>query len=866
MAKVTNLKIAVQSGTTDAHYASWEFAETTTTTTSSNVSVGSYVSIKAGATYYNGVAIPDWVMNQKWQVVQITGDRAVLGKNESGTNNIQSPVNVANLVGSSGSSTTVTTDYLDHYEVVWHYFTGDGVWFSGGSSSTKEKNATYSAPTNATQVKVTVTPVSKTHTVNGTETSYWTGTAVSSVHYIATNPPEKPSTPEVMIEKYQLTASIENISDPRADEIAFEVYNGTKLVNGGTVSVITCRASFSCSVTAGGDYRVRCRAVNIQFGGAKSSGIGGTTVAAAAATILSKSGRVYSDWSDFSSSIKAVPSVPVGIVTCKATSETSVYLQWQIVDTATTYDIEYTTKINYFDGSDQTSVITGVEFNHYEKTGLETGEEYFFRVRAVNEQGESSWSEIKSVIIGKKPAAPTTWSSATTVITGSPLSLYWVHNAEDGSSQTYAELELYINGIKETYTVKNTEDEDGKDKTGVYSVDTSQYVEGTVIQWRVRTAGITLAYGDWSVQRTIDIYAPPTLELEVKDAAGNLIDVLTTFPLYISALAGPKTQRPIGYHLTISANEGYETVDQIGSTKIVNAGEAVYSKYFDTDEPLLVELSAGNLSLNNNVEYTVSCTVSMNSGLTTEMPAVFTVSWADIGYEPDAEIAIDNDIFVAYIKPYCRDADGNAIEDVTLSVYRREFNGDFIELASGLDARKNTVITDPHPALDYARYRIVAVTKSTGTVTCYDPPGYPVGGKAVIIQWDEEWSNFYTAGEDRFERQPWGGSFLKLPYNIDVSDNHQSDVTLVKYIGRTYPVSYYGTQIGTTSNWNVEIDKNDTETLYALRRLARWTSDVYVREPSGSGYWANITVSFSQKHCELTIPVTLGITRVEGGI
>ena len=42
--------------------------------------------------------------------------------------------------------------------------------------------------------------------------------------------------------------------------------------------------------------------------------------------------------------------------------------------------------------------------------------------------------------------------------------------------------------------------------------------------------------------------------------------------------------------------------------------------------------------------------------------------------------------------------------------------------------------------------------------------------------------------------------------------------------------------------------------------------DVYVREPSGSGYWANIKVSYNQKHCALTIPVTLNITRVEGGM
>jgi hypothetical protein len=107
---------------------------------------------------------------------------------------------------------------------------------------------------------------------------------------------------------------------------------------------------------------------------------------------------------------------------------------------------------------------------------------------------------------------------------------------------------------------------------------------------------------------------------------------------------------------------------------------------------------------------------------------------------------------------------------------------------------------------------------------------------------------------------------LNLPYNIDVSDSFKPDVSLVEYIGRDHPISYYGTQLGVTSSLSMEIEKDDEETLYGLRRLSRWMGDVYVREPSGSGYWANVVVSFSQKHCEVTIPVTLSITRVEGGI
>ena len=230
-----------------------------------------------------------------------------------------------------------------------------------------------------------------------------------------------------------------------------------------------------------------------------------------------------------------------------------------------------------------------------------------------------------------------------------------------------------------------------------------------------------------------------------------------------------------------------------------------------------------------------------------------------------AEIGIDMDTYSAYINPYCLNSEGKAADDILLSVYRREFDGRFTEIATGIDQLTNEVVVDPHPALDYARYRIVATTKSTGAVSYSDPPGYPVSGKAVIIQWNEEWSNFDATADSALETPPWSGSLLKLPYNVDVSDNNSPDVAFAEYIGRENPVSYYGTQLGSTATWNTAIDKKDKETLYALRRLQIWMGDAYVREPSGSGYWANIKVSFSQKHTELTVPVTLDITRVEGG-
>lgn len=203
---------------------------------------------------------------------------------------------------------------------------------------------------------------------------------------------------------------------------------------------------------------------------------------------------------------------------------------------------------------------------------------------------------------------------------------------------------------------------------------------------------------------------------------------------------------------------------------------------------------------------------------------------------------------------------------VLMSVYRREFDGTFSELAFNIDGTNSTAISDPHPALDYARYRLVARDRLTGGVSFYDLPPIPVGGKEIVIQWDEVWSSFETHEDDEPTAPPWSGSLLKLPYNIDISEQSDPEAELIEYIGRRNPVSYYGTQRRQSASLTTQIPKSDKETIYQLRRLANWAGDVYVREPSGVGYWARITVSFSQNHNEVTVPVDLSITRVEGGI
>jgi hypothetical protein len=740
----------------------------------------------------------------------------------------------------------------EHYSVIWEYkdakFTE---WIVGEKTTVTDKQSIFTITSGATQIRFKVKPISKTKQQNGKTVDIWTASWSTEKIFYYTEPPDVPSDLNVTIDQYQLKATVTNI-DTDANQVSFEVVkDDSKVVARSTVKVSTRSATYTVNVQAGGVYKVRCRA--------------------------SKDSQ-HSEWSNYSGNVYAAPTAPSRITSIRAESNTSIYIAWPSAANADSYEIEYATNRTYFDGSDSTTTVNGIETTHYIISGLQSGQEYFFRVRSVRESQTSGWSGIESVVLGRSPIAPTTWSSTTTAIVGENVTLFWVHNSEDGSNERYAEIELIVDGVTipmDPIANPNLDDEErGEDaKTRSYVLNTSSYTEGTTILWRIRTSGITLAYGDWSTQRKIDVYAQPTLDLSMLDSSGTTIAVggstgiLTGFPFYIRGLPGPATQAPIGYSLVFKANQTYETTDRVGNDIVVHAGSQVYSKYFDiSNQQLMVEFSAGNIDLENNIEYTVQCTVAMNSGLSVESTLTYQVAWEELEYEPNAEIGIDEGSVAATIRPYCEDETGNLIEGVTLAVYRREFDGGFTEIMSGLDNSEGTFVTDPHPALDYARYRIVATAVDTGAVSYCDIAPIPVSEKAAIIQWDETWSTFEGGNEGVFTEPNWSGSLLRLPYNIDVSDSNKADVALVEYIGRSHPVSYYGTQLGHTSTWNVDVEKSDEATIYALRRLQNWMGDVYVREPSGSGYWANVVVSFNQKHKELTVPVTLNITRVEGGV
>lgn len=805
------------------------------------------------------------------------------GKIKVAKNNSMTPIITAigeqsNSDGMFFATWSWNRSHTDNCVCRWFYDTGNGLWFLGSNNNEDGRQSTYTPPANARRIKFQVRPIAEKHKVNTSEVYYWIANWSKAViiNLSTAIVPDKPPAPTITLDGWNLKMKVDNIATGvnQAQQIEFYIAKNNQKYKSGKANVMSRSASYTCGVAANAKYKVCCRAIR---------------------------NNMKSDWSDYSSEISVLPATPKRIKSLVALTSSSVKLTWDKVSNATKYEVQYTTNRHYFDSnSDEVTSKTVENVIHMEISGLEPGSEYFFRLRAANDQGNSvGWTSIKSIVLGKKPSAPTTWSNTTTAIVGEPLVLYWVHNSVDGSKQRKAEIELTVDGVTSVITKTYTPNEEDAEKTYTHSIDTNQYKEGSKIKWRVRTSGILNEYSDWSVQRTIDVYATPVLEMHILGQNGNDIETLTQFPFRVTGLATPETQKPIGYHISILALEDYQTIDQIGNEVWVSANEEIYSKYFDVDSDLDISISAENVDLANGKKYKVLCMVTMNSGLSANDESEIIVEWdAESQYSPTAEFGYNPDTYSMTIRPYCIayedtyyddeesgiTGDGETepsevpiqedqesaeilVEDVTLSVYRRDYTGEFVEIASGINNTDNTYVTDPHPALDYGRYRIIAISKKTGEVSFTDLPGEPIGETSIILQWDEDWSNLTSSESnesDESENPIWTGSRVILPYNIDVSDKNDIDVSLVKYIGRKRPVSYYGTQLGESATWKTEIPASDKDTLYTLRRLMVWTGDVYVREPSGSGYWANVSVSFSQTHCEVTVPVTLEITRVEG--
>lgn len=718
--------------------------------------------------------------------------------------------------------------------------------------------------------------------------------------------PITPPVPTVKLdEDGNIVMSVSNVGDLNAKSIRFEFvrphldaainekYKNTFRTGHYTVKIIKDDASYTLEGYKGSKYKVRCRSIR---------------------------GELMSEWSDYTDYIYTLPLISDDAFTVYRPSKTSegkiteIELKWKkaLRDSATGYEIWYSTELDDLNINDKAEangkkISIPSDQTFYKLTGVDAGK-YYFRIRATNSAGHSGWSNYVSVSIGEAPNIPATWSLVDHIVSGESVTLYWTHNPTDGSSETKAEIKIRVISrydgselFSDVYSRNKPEEE--KDKNGEFLLSTLQTdshdaIPSGIIKWQVRTAGISGKFNTdgWSAERTIDVFPKQTYDVELWSLYSNSENI-SSLPLVIQGQLVGFGGNIISVYYQITSASNYIDLAADGSTLHVHVGDTIYSKfitggtdddagykyienYEDTYEESEIsehrlQLGAGLLNLQSGQKYDVKCTVTTDYGATKTARKSFT-------FTPDenrmleendsivgATFSVDEDNVVIYINPTYASPDNEveyeSLPNVWLSVYRCEYDGTFTLIADKLPNREGLFVVDPHPSLNNARYRIVCLFKDTGETIYNDLVCEDLHEKSIVMKWNEDWYDFETLDSTELSDMPWSGSILRLPYNIDISDKNSPDVALVKYAGRKFPVSYYGTQIGESATWSTVIPADDDLTLYELRRLSKWMGDVYVQEPSGIGYWANVKISMDIKHNELTIPVQIDITRVEGG-
>lgn len=817
--------------------------------------------------------------------------------------------------GSTGELVATWTWNYSHtkeFNCKWEYHVGTKangktIWFSASASTTdaSHKNSLYSPPENAKGVRFSVKPISTTYKKNNKDTNYWTISSYTKATFKLKTEVVKlkfdtPPTPSVSLSADRLTVSIANYetnSDPSLSasaKIHFELsYINIVGMKGIDSSLSLGHSNAVFEVLPNQSVQVRCKAIPYD-------------------TALYEE----SDYSSWSSATFTLPITPI-IENIRAISQTGVSIKLKNGTLATSYEVQYSEDYAALYGTVGSESVYSKTFdnitsntNWVEVTGLETGKHWYFKIRGANDGGSTAFSSIVDVILGQAPNAPTIWSSSYALGENEEVVLYWTHNSLDGSKEVNAILNFRI-----SYVNKNTGNidtqvlaeevvpnisKDPEKTTFSYRFDPTKKMPGvqvTKLTWKCKTKGISPNYSPYSITNDIDFYIKPEVELrfaqknewywdslDLED--GNIYEtigelkgyydqnpfIMKSFPLYVLATVYPINEavRPIDSYFSIYADETYETLDYMGNTSWVMEGEEVYRHSMASpnlqNNTYMFWILPSDVVLENGISYRFHARVITDVGMIAEEEWRFIVDFQEDNVVLNAETSYDPENVSIYVEPYCETEEGEPyLDGMYLSVFRQNYDGQFTEIAKNLEAIRGTTVIDPHPTLRYVKYRI-AVMSINGTMSFTDLAGIPVPETAIVLQWDETWSEFDLFEADSFSEPVQKLSMLKLPFNVDTSEDNQVDSELVQYIGRKNPVAYYGTQVGQKMSLATDVVATDTDTIYQLRRLAIWLGNVYVREPTGHGYWAKVDVSFSKTHLDVKIPVKITCTRVEGGI
>ncbi len=327
------------------------------------------------------------------------------------------------------------------------------------------------------------------------------------------------------------------------------------------------------------------------------------------------------------------------------------------------------------------------------------------------------------------------------------------------------------------------------------------------------------------------------------------VDTLTKMPLSIKvAGAGDGGITTV----VVERAEDYLMVRPDETNFNGNKGEMV----LQTSPPLVginqVSFSTDDLigPMDDGAVYNIVATVQDGLGQKDSVTLPFEVHWEHQAEEPSAEIVIDGENLIAYIKPI---APANADPEDVADIYR--LSADKPELIVEGAIFGETYV-DPYPALgDMGGHRIVTRTKNGDYIT--------EGNQIAMIDSPELGVN-PIENEDLLNVIDFEGRQIRFYWETDYSNTWAKDFQETTYLGGSIEGDWNPavSRSGTLSSKAITV--LDQEMLKDVRRLADYPGICHVRTADGSSYAADVQVSedYTDDEKGMVANYSLSITKV----
>lgn len=254
--------------------------------------------------------------------------------------------------------------------------------------------------------------------------------------------------------------------------------------------------------------------------------------------------------------------------------------------------------------------------------------------------------------------------------------------------------------------------------------------------------------------------------------------------------------------------------------------------------------------MDDGAVYNIVATVQDGLGQKDSVTLPFEVHWEHQAEEPSAELVVDEENLIVYIKPI---APANADPEDVADIYR--LSADKPELIVEGAIFGETYV-DPYPALgDMGGHRIVTRTKNGDYIT--------EGNQIAMIDSPELGVN-PIENEDLLNVIDFEGRQIRFYWETDYSNTWAKDFQETTYLGGSIEGDWNPavSRSGTLSSKAITV--LDQEMLKDVRRLADYPGICHVRTADGSSYAADVQVSedYTDDEKGMVTNYSLSITKV----